>query len=83
MSPERFVKGESERTACTVLQGGHWHTTQTRRYALDCARLQRHHCSPRLKAQWSFSRLLGAQIRTQGRMTHHFFGVLHLPHSII
>jgi hypothetical protein len=57
------------------VQGGHWHTPQTCRYALDQARLQRHHCSPLLKTQWSFSRLLGVQIRMQGGMTRHFLGV--------
>src|SRR6266481_4427847 len=57
------------------MQGGHWHAPQTRRYALDRAGLQRHHRSPLYKTQWSFSRLLGAQIRMQGRMTHHFLGV--------
>src|SRR5437667_43245 len=57
------------------MQGGHWHTPQTCRNALDCARLQRHHRSPLCQAQCSLSGLLGAQIRTQGRMTHHFLGV--------
>jgi len=57
------------------MQGGHWHAPQTRRCALDQARLQRHHCSPLLQTECSFSRLLGAPIRTQGRMTHHFLGV--------
>src|ERR1700674_4839435 len=57
------------------MQGCHWHAPQTRRYALDRSRLQCHHRSPLLKTQWSFSRLLGAQIRTQGRMIHYFLGV--------
>jgi len=51
------------------VEGCHWHAPQTRRYALDHSRLQCHHRSPLLKTQWSFSRLLGAQIRTQGRIT--------------
>src|ERR1700730_2924508 len=57
------------------MQGCHWPPPQTRRYALDHSRLQCHHRSPLLKTQWSLSRLLGAQIRTQGRMIHHFLGV--------
>src|SRR5271157_5350784 len=57
------------------MHGGYWDAPQTRRHALDQTRLQRHHCSPLLKTQWSVSRLLGAQIRTQGRVTHHFLGV--------
>src|SRR5712664_3221198 len=63
------------------MQSGHWHAPQTRRYALDQARRQRHHCSPLFKTQWSFSRLLGAQIRTLGRMTHHFLGVRPISHA--
>jgi hypothetical protein len=35
--------------------------------------------SPLLKTQWSFSRLLGAQIRTQSRKIHHFLGVHPIP----
>jgi hypothetical protein len=52
------------------MQTGHRYAPQTRRYALDHARLQRHHRSSLLKTQWSLSGLLGAQIRTQGQMTH-------------
>src|SRR5258706_132301 len=57
------------------VQGSHRHAAQTRRNALDRSRFQRHHRSPLCQAQWSLSGLLGAQIRTQGRMTHHFLGV--------
>src|SRR5271163_5114373 len=57
------------------MQGCHRHASQTRRYALDRSRLQCHHRSPLLKTQWSFSRLLGAPIRTQRRLIHHFLGV--------
>ena len=57
------------------MQGRYWHASQTSRNALDHSRRQRHHCSSLLKTQWPLSGLLGAQIRTQGRMTLHFLVV--------
>ena len=57
------------------MQSGHRYTPQTHRHALDRARLQRHHRASLLKTQRPLSGLLGTQVRTQGRMTHHFLVV--------
>src|ERR1017187_8101826 len=65
------------------MQARHRHAAQTRRNALDRARLQRHHRPPLLKTQRPLSGLLGTENRTEGRMTRHFLVVhpraLHAP----
>ncbi len=43
--------------------------------ALDRSRCQRHHRSALLQTEWTFSGLLGTQIRTGGGVTYDFLGV--------
>jgi len=71
--PQAWWKPDAKWPSVHVLNAPGWHWT--------VSRLQRHHRASLLKTQRPLSGFLGTQVRTQGRMTHHFL-VVHPPQCL-